>query len=316
MAQHYGSNWEYAKFILFAHILNPFWEGRVERRSRRNYYNYRRVAAYLKKYLPFVENLEVEDITQWKKGQGENPQPGKIYSIWFQGEENAPELVKVCFERMKKAYGDRYVILDKESIKDFIRLPQHIWQKWEEGKMKAAHFSDICRVALLYQHGGMWFDATDYLTSKVPQWIEEADVFIFRDGPRFTPQKFIQSCFMRAKKGHPLYKAWLDFLSEYWLHEDTTIDYFLLHFMLRFLVDNNKEVNRLFYEMPQVPQTPTHLLWHLHRAHPFSEDLYKECTKDTFFQKTSFKELHAIDPLPGSVAEFIIKKKIPEEYNL
>lgn len=296
--------WPEIKFIFLAHIFNPLWKPRTERRRRRGKYSYEKVEKYLEKYLPFVRNINPGSNVV-EKNEGSE----KIFSIWFQGEENAPELVKVCFRRLRETYGDRYIVLDNKNLRKWVKLPEFIWQKWEAGKITHAHLSDICRVALLYQNGGIWFDATDYLTAPVPIWIEESDLFIYLEGNNITPGTLIQSCFMRARKGHPLFKAWLDFIFHYWEQEDKLVHYFLLHYMLRFLIENNSEVKRLFEQMPQINQDPTHILWHLHHKEPYSKELYLRDTKDSFFQKTSFKRKSARVPKPGSVAEVIIQGK-------
>ncbi|MCH5229352.1 MAG: hypothetical protein J1F12_05080 [Muribaculaceae bacterium] len=288
------------KFTLMAHILNPMWHSRIKRRRRRGKYSYAKVEHYLKKYHDFAKNLPIEEKAELSKGDD------KIFSIWYQGEQNAPKLVKLCFQRLKEIYGGRYVILDSESISEWVDLPDYIWKKWNEGKISKAHFSDICRVALLYQHGGMWFDATDYLTSKVPEWIEEADLFIYQEGNRITPGTLIQSCFMRAKKGHPLFGAWLKMIYKYWKEEDRLVHYFLLHYLLRFLVENNPDISRLYYTMPQIDQTPTHNLWHYNCDMPYSPEKYQELTEDTFFQKTTFKSKRAETPIAGTMADYII----------
>lgn len=293
------------KFILFGHILNPLWNSRLKRRQKRGKSFYNRINNLLSPYREFVENLKMEDYA------ASGNETGKIFSIWFQGENKAPDLIKVCFERARTLYGDRFIVLDSSTLFDWIELPDYIIRKWKEGKITYAHFSDICRIALLYKNGGIWLDATDYLTSKVPSWIEEAPLFIYLAGDVITPESFIQSCFMKAEKGFPLLKALLDFLFEYWKNEDSLIDYFLLHFMLRYLVEHNRKAEEIFLSMPQICQEPTHVLWHLHSKDPYSEENYKEWTKDTFFQKTSFKDKEASEPTKGSVAEYILNKKTP-----
>lgn len=288
------------KFTLFGHILNPLWHSRLRRRQTRGYWQHKVVDNYLREYKDFVRGLKL-DGAPTQDGSGE-----KIFSIWFQGEDKAPKLVKKCFARLRKFYGDRFVVLDNTTLPQWISLPEHIERKWKEGKIVPANYSDICRIELLHQHGGMWFDATDYLTERVPQWVEDADLFIYLEGGHITPHTFIQSCFMRAKKGHPLFGAWRELISEYWRHEDEAVDYFLAHFLLRFLVENNEEAARLFHAMPQVAQDPTHRLWFGHRDEPYSEELYRELTKDAFFQKTNFKCKSGQQPAPGTMADFII----------
>lgn len=294
------------RFILNAHILNPLWRPRDERRLVRCAQCYKRVEAYLDKYRDFVKSLKAEDTLG-----DESEKNDRIFSIWFQGEQNAPLLVRICFKRLREIYGDRLIVLDKNSLFDWISLPQHVIDKWNSKKILHAHFSDICRVELLYQHGGMWFDATDFLTSSVPEWIEKSDIFIYACGDKITPHKLIQSCFMKARKGYPLFSMWREFLFEYWKKEDRLVDYFLLHYMIRFIVENNEQAYRLFYEMPQIPQDPTHILWHKNKDCKYSEDLYYKSTKDSFFQKTTFKCKSAASPKAGSVAEYILKEKTP-----
>lgn len=306
------------KFILKAHILNPLWLPRDRRRNIRCVECYRRVEALLDKYRHFVRRLDLQGGASPKEEAGDGNENKKadapIFSIWFQGEENAPKLVKVCFDRLRTLYGSRFRVLDEEALLQLISLPEPIMRKWRDGTITAAHFSDICRIELLYRYGGMWFDATDFITEPVPRWIEEADFFIYTCGDIITPQKLIQSCYIRGSKGHPLLGALREFLYEYWAHEGKLIDYFLLHYMFRFLVENNEEAARLFYEMPQIPQDPTHVLWHKNRDRIYSDSLYLKSTEGTFFQKTTFKCRSAREPKPDSVADYILNEKIPIPY--
>lgn len=292
------------KYILRGHILNPIWLSRVERRRRRFDYNYKMVKQYLSKYLPYVTEYRLRP----RKEASSNNR--YIFTIWFQSEKNAPKLVKECFKRMKYFYSDRIKILDKDSIKEWINIPSIILEKWENGVITNAHFSDICRIELLYQHGGIWLDATDYLTSPIPEQIEKCDFFMYSSGDNITPSTLIQSCFIKANQYHPLLKFLRDFVIQYWKKENSLIDYFLLHYMLRFIIENNNEAAEIFNNMPKINQDPTHLLWHQFRDEVFSNALYEKATKDTFFQKTNFKCNSAVNPRPNSVADYILNDKI------
>lgn len=290
------------KFILLGHILNPLWLPRKERRYRRFEIKYKNTKNGLKKYKGFVETLNVESDYN-KKDSTES----YIFSIWFQSENNAPPLIKSCFKQMKLFYGDKVKILDKENLKNWIDLPAYIWTKWETGIISDAHFSDICRIELLYRHGGIWFDATDYLTAPVPNWIMDLDLFIFSAGNNITPTTLIQSCFIKSNKNNPILGALRELIYEYWKNENKLLDYFLLHYMFRYIIENNSAAADLFSNMPNVIQDPTHVLWYKYRDNRYSPQLFKEATKDTFFQKTNFKMRSARNPIKGSIAEYIIK---------
>ena len=73
-----------------------------------------------------------------------------VWTCWFQGEENAPALVKVCINRMRAVFGEKNVtVITDENFSDFISLPDYILQKYKSGFISRAHFSDILRIELL-----------------------------------------------------------------------------------------------------------------------------------------------------------------------
>ena len=121
---------------------------------------------------------------------------------------------------------------------------------------------------------------------------------------------FVQTCFMRVKKGDPLLKMWRDLVFEYWKHEKRSIDYFIAHFLLRVLVTYNQDAKRLFAEMPKMYQDDLHLLWQKYGNRPFDSDDFKEMTEKVFFQKCSYrKQRHAVNNIiPGSMADYVINK--------
>ena len=69
---------------------------------------------------------------------------------WFQGLDNAPQLVKKCYESIcywLKEY--EIVVITKENYGDYVSFPDYIVKKWEEGIISDAQFSDILRLELL-----------------------------------------------------------------------------------------------------------------------------------------------------------------------
>ena len=111
------------------------------------------------------------------------PKTKKVWVLWLQGEENAPEIVKACIASTKRAFkGYEYKVLDKSNIHDYIELPDYIEEKYKKGIITHAHYSDIVRVALLSQYGGVWVDATVYCTADgIPSYISDAQLFVFKD---------------------------------------------------------------------------------------------------------------------------------------
>lgn len=286
--------------ILMGHILNVPWKSRESRRKQR--YKATREAAmlYLNRYADDIKDIKPEptDMT---------PEQERAFTIWFQGEEQAPPLVKACFRSMRRHLQQELVVLNEKTLFDWISLPQFVIDKWKSGKIPHTQFSDICRIQLLYQHGGLWFDATDYVTAPVPQFIMDEDVFLFMAGKKIRGSyAFIQSCFIRGKKGNPLLGIWNQANFIYWKNENRKINYFVHHLLLLLSTQVNDTAKGCMEKMPHVDQDPTHSLWGEHCMDQYDAATFQRLTKDAFFQKTNYKDKRLQTMPKNSIAEHII----------
>lgn len=207
---------------------------------------------------------------------------------------------------MREHLSLELVVLDKKTIFDWISLPDYIMKKWENGQISAAHFSDICRIELLYRYGGVWMDATDYITSDIPDEIMKSEFFMYLVGNVGYSYSFIQNCFIRTKKGNPLLGIWRDAIHNYWRHMYKTIDYFVHHLLFRLVVHENEEARLLFDKMPKLNQDDTHTLWYKYRDMAFDEVIFTDLKQKSFLHKTAYKDSSATTPAPHSFAAHII----------
>lgn len=286
--------------ILMGHIFNAPWKSRESRRKQR--YKATREAAmlYLGRYADEIKSIKPEPIDM-------TPEPEHAFTIWFQGEEQAPPLVKACFRSMRRHLKQELIVLDENTLFDWITLPQFVIDKWREGKIPHTQFSDICRIQLLYQHGGLWFDATDYITAPVPQFIMDEDVFLFRAGKKIRGSyAFIQSCFIRGKKGNPLLGIWNQANFIYWKNENSKINYFVHHLLLLLSTHTNEIAKQCIEKMPRIDQDLTHTLWGEHCMDQYDAETFRILTKDAFFQKTNYKDKRLQTMPQNSIAEYII----------
>ena len=284
---------------LYGHIGNWLWRSRLRRRQVRGQATREAANRFLQPYADAARSVP-EDVPA-------HAEPRRVFTLWLQGTEQAPPLIKACIDSIRRNCGAELVVLDGKTVFDWIDLPDHIVRKWKEGKIKAAHFSDICRVELLYRHGGVWMDATDYLDAPLPEWLWEQDFFVYRAGN--TLRGFyggIQNCFIRAERGSYLLKAWRESVLAYWEREDSAVDYFVHQLLFMLCVQENDRCARLFESMPQLDQDPTHVLWHQYADAPFDEALLHSICAEALFQKTDYKSAAATNPVPGSMAEHIL----------
>lgn len=286
--------------ILMGHVFNPVWRKPECRRKRRYDATLSAAMNYLKRYASPISLAVPAPVST-------GPEPEHAFTIWFQGEDKAPELIKACFRSMRRHLKQELVVLDENTLFDWITLPDFIIEKWKAGKISHAHFCDICRIELLYEHGGIWLDATDYVTAPVPDYILKEDFFLFMAGKKISfNYSYVQNCFIRGKKGNEILYFWREALKLYWEEENSTIDYFVHQLLLCLTVHVNTKAAEFFSTMPKVDQDPTHALWGEHCADPYDEKKYMEFTKGAFFQKTNYKDKRLKNVRPGSIAEYIL----------
>ncbi|MGN0189370.1 MAG: capsular polysaccharide synthesis protein [Candidatus Cryptobacteroides sp.] len=292
-----------AEIVLKGHILNLPWRPHLERRRVRGRVTAKAVGSYLDFLVPAIKaNSGIRQPQQEDRKEEE-----KIFSVWLQGEGNAPKIVRSCWGSIKANCPQELVILDADSLPQWVDLPDHIIGKWKSGKMGPAHFTDICRLALLHKYGGLWLDSTDFVSAPIPQWILDEDFFVYMSGDTLKGSySFIQNCFIRARKGNYLTKAWLDAVLEYWEAEDSVIDYFVHQLIFRKVIENDPAAASLFGKMPKVSQDAAHELWFGNGRNPFDEDGFRRMTGAAAFQKTEYKSSTALNPPEGSFAEKVM----------
>ena len=292
--------WTRFRLLVEGHLFNPVWDGEERHRARRCKAFGRILMDYMRKnWLQAAADVPVTPVIR-------NDSEERIFTLWLQGEEQAPDIVKSCFASIRKHCTQPLVILDGETVFDWITLPEAIVEKYRAGKIKPAHFADICRVELLHTYGGYWLDSTCYVSAPIPAWITEHDFFVFMAGEKVHGNySFIQNCFIRARKGSYLLEAWRAMILDYWLHEDRRVDYFQHQVMFRTLVTYNATASKLFGEMAQLDQYPTHLYLYEYKDLPYDEKvLLKAAEEGFFYQKTSYRDLENI--VPGSFADHLV----------
>ncbi len=169
-----------------------------------------------------------KDEHKYKRNIGER----NIYVCWFQGMENAPDIIKKCYESLKKYINDRKIVLITEkNYRDYVNFPSHIEEKIEKGIISRTHMSDLLRLEILTRYGGTWIDATVLCTDTPPSYMLDSDLFVFqllRPGLNGDTIGF-SSWFITSKPNHIILRATLDVLYDYWYNYNTMLDYFLFH---------------------------------------------------------------------------------------
>lgn len=207
--------------IRYFNVINPNIIALAERERC-----YRKLKRKYKKIL-----IDDKSINSDKKKEEKS---NKIWICWFQGIENAPELVKACYNSVVKNYNDKEIIvLTEENYKQYVDMPEYILKKWEKGYITFAHFSDILRIELLSKYGGLWLDSTIFTTKKSELvFNEDIDLFVYKqvDLDRKNPLSIVASSWlMYSNKNNNIINLTKKLLYEYWKNYNYIINYNLIH---------------------------------------------------------------------------------------
>ena len=165
-----------------------------------------------------------------------------VWVFWWQGEENAPVLVQRCIASIRKYAGNHPVrVIDQENYREFVTIPAHIEVKREQGIISLTHFSDILRMALLAEYGGLWLDSTIYATDSLESAFRGGLFTVRNPGlEHANVSRWDWSGFaIGGHKGCDLFRLAGDIFSAYWQTHNQLVDYFLIDYTLRLIVDSN-----------------------------------------------------------------------------
>lgn len=176
-----------------------------------------------------------------------------IWQYWAQGYDSLPSVVKDCLESVDKfAAGYQVIRLSDANLENYVEIPEYI--KSKRDKMTVAHFSDILRVLLLRDYGGVWLDATVLLTGPIPSEYLVNDFFAFQRDPDEPEKKYWENSYayyfgwakgfrvnmlssiLYARKASALCTSISEILLYWWENHDYQPDYFFFQILFDTMV--------------------------------------------------------------------------------
>jgi hypothetical protein len=124
-----------------------------------------------------------------------------------------------------------------DNVGDYITLPQWIIDRYVNEQMSDTKLSDILRFGLLYRYGGMWIDATYYVTAPIPaELLTERSFYSIKVPVPIGVQDAVQGRWsanlLAGKAGNLIFRYLLNGLYAYWKIQEKAIDYELNDYIL------------------------------------------------------------------------------------
>lgn len=214
-----------------------------------------------------------------------------IWIFWWQGIDNAPEIVKKCITNIINNKGKHKVIVISEcNYKNYIDIPDYIFKKVKDGNITLTHFSDIIRTMLLAEYGGIWIDATVFITKELPKEIYNYSFYsnkIKNEDDEYISQCKWSSFFLCCSKGNLLACFARDILLEYWKEYDELITYFFIDYIIFIGYNYIPTIRNYIDSVPYNNSNIYELINNINKE--YDEEKYMDIIKNTWLFKLSWK---------------------------
>jgi capsular polysaccharide synthesis protein/polysaccharide pyruvyl transferase len=233
-----------------------------------------------------------------------------IWTCWFQGRGVAPLLVQKCLRSWeRKNPGWEFRCLDATSVERYVPVRQYI--DLDRQVMTAAGLSNIVRILLLREFGGVWADATLFCNRPLDEWLPsvmEEGFFAFA-AP--GPDRPLSTWFLSAESNNDLISTWWQCTIDYWLNRSHSDDYFWCHHRFRDMCEADPSAAEAWSRVPKVSADGPHALQsggHIYR--PASEAL-----ADIDWTTPVFKLTHRLSEglKAGSLLEYLLERDGDEQ---
>ena len=244
-----------------------------------------------------------------------------IWTMWQQGEAQMPETVQASMKTIKnfaKRNDCEFYLLTDENLADFINIPRDITEKYKKKELSTAHYSDIIRFSLLCQYGGIWMDATLFVSPYATLEMFDGDFFTLNHPPIHTDkiERAIgdfkwAGFFLAGKKGKPYFKHIRDLYLYYVRKYPVFIHYLMMDYFILSEYKCNPYFESLVDRLPIL--APAERVWFLrdHAHDLFDEKEWEEVLKTTPILKTTYK-IKKEEVLPESYLDQLLQGKLKE----
>ena len=217
---------------------------------------------------------------------------GHIWVCWWQGWDQAPEIVKICIESIKRNAKNHIVtLITDDNYKEYVHIPSWVEEKRNKGIISKTHFADLLRLSLLAEHGGMWLDATFFCVSpeieeyfSLPIWSVKRPGYLHLSVASGNFANYSLACDYDHRW---VFTTFRDFFLHYWQTNNSLIDYLTLDYLIVLAQGKDERIKKLIEAITPNNQRCDDLFVALPQR--YDEEYWYSLKKDTALFKLSWK---------------------------
>lgn len=217
----------------------------------------------------------------------------KIWICWWQGIDNAPEIVRACVDSIRRNADKCEIIFITESnYKSYVSFPDWVEEKRKVGIISRTIYSDLLRMNLLSRYGGIWIDSTFFCTKpcfeeymRQPLWSIKRPDYLHCSVAGGYFANYSLGC---NYENRWIFKVIFDILCQYWKENDKLVDYLLTDYVIVLAQRHDKEITDAFAKIQPNNRWCDELFKVL--GQQFDEDIWRRISEDTCLYKLTWKQ--------------------------
>ena len=203
------------------------------------------------KYTDIIQKYNDKAIHQYTCDEISNL---PMWILWWQGEDNMPDMIKVCYRSvLENSNGHPVILLHKDNIREYVDFPDYIWKLYQDNVIRVQHLADMIRIRLIKNYGGLWLDASIYCNRKITD-----DIFSYgfyslknKDNPHTVISEDRWTTFLIGGHKDNLLCNFLDeCFMEYCKDNKPFVDYFMFDCLISIGDKNIPKIHKLIENVP------------------------------------------------------------------
>ena len=277
--------------------------------------NHKRCQRELNSLIEQTDNELLSEVKPLKKLPDDKV---VIWQYWAQGldSKSMPQLINICFQSVEK-YSQDYTLIrvSDENINEFLEFPD--WLKEKVQHLTRALFSDLLRCLLLSKYGGLWLDATTFLTGVPPSYLFGSDLFMYQRDDSELNKEFWENTFayywswspnflvkaltgiMYASKGSKVVEDLASLQLSYWKSNTQSPNYFFIQILIELYFRKHPQ-----YRPKIVNDTIPHLLRQYINECPVPGYSIDDILRKTTLHSLNYKNSKAFENLLALFPEY------------
>lgn len=239
-----------------------------------------------------------------------------IWVCWFQGQQKMPQLVKECYKNLHKMIDPEFgqiILVTKDNFFDYVKIEPSILKKIEDGEMSYTNFSDLLRVNLLAIYGGMWIDATVFVTYPINKELLQRNFYSQKTVNEFYVKRYVTksrwaSWMMISSTKTELFKFVAFVMNDYYLNHEVLIDYYLIDYIIEIAYNQLQSVKEDI-DSVEINNTMAFDLFNSFNE-PYNPDQFKRIMSSTQFLKFTYKSELTEVTKSGEMTNYGFFKKV------